>query len=116
MTEAIRALFVFLQEGLCMTLWAFSRRESLTDAWRLLEHAEHTVHSFTLLCFGALLMECEQRGLFDHEIALLKGLECVAGKYGVGISNSGPFGHATVCGIGKGGSAAYGRLLSKTLN
>merc|ERR1739848_18046 len=26
-------------------------------------------------------MECEQRGLYEHEMALLKGLECAAGSH-----------------------------------
>ena len=65
--------------SICMTLWALSRHESLRDAWSLLEHAHCAGYSFSPLCFGALLMECEQRGLFEHEIALLQGLEATAG-------------------------------------
>ena len=34
------------------------------------------------LCCGALLMECEQRGFSDGEIALLKELEGAADDHG----------------------------------
>ena len=65
-----------------MTLWALSRCESLKDAWSLFDHAKRICVCFSLLCFGALLMECEQRGLFEHEISLSKGLEGAASNHG----------------------------------
>ena len=59
----------FDEQDLCMTSWALSWRESLRDAWSLFEHVKRIGVSFSPLCFGALLMECEQGGLFQHEIA-----------------------------------------------
>ena len=47
--------------------------------------------SFSPLYFEVLLMECEQVGLLEHEIALLKGLEGRAGNHGTEIG----FGTAT---------------------
>ena len=44
-----------------MTLWALLRHESLKDAWGLFDHAKRIGVSFGPLCFGALVMECEQR-------------------------------------------------------
>ena len=58
----------FKEQGSHMILWALSRSESLRDAWSLFEHAKSAGYSFSPLCFGALLMECEQGGLFQHEI------------------------------------------------
>eukprot|EP00746_Dinoflagellata_sp_MGD_P022201 gnl/MRDRNA2_/MRDRNA2_151937_c0_seq1.p1 gnl/MRDRNA2_/MRDRNA2_151937_c0~~gnl/MRDRNA2_/MRDRNA2_151937_c0_seq1.p1 ORF type:complete len:256 (+),score=46.72 gnl/MRDRNA2_/MRDRNA2_151937_c0_seq1:141-908(+) len=36
-------------------------------------------NAFSPLCFGALLMETEQRELFEHEMVILNGLEGAAG-------------------------------------
>ena len=72
----------FNQEDLRMTLWGFSRRESLTDAWSLFAHAQPHGHSLSPPCFEVMLMECGQRGLLEHEIALLKGLERTGGAHG----------------------------------
>ena len=38
-TKATWTLIEFQQEGTCMTLWALSRSQNLTNAWNLLEHA-----------------------------------------------------------------------------
>ena len=67
-----------------MTLWALSQRESLRDSWSLFDHVCIGV-SFSLRCFGAHLMECEQRELFEYEIVLLQGLECTAGNHGAKV-------------------------------
>ena len=62
-----------------MVLWVVSRHESLEKAWNLLDQATCVSALFSPLCFEALLMECEQRGLSEHEIAVLKGLARAAG-------------------------------------
>ena len=70
-----------------MTLCALSYHECLKYAWSLYERAECIGISFSPLYFEALLMECEQRGLFEHEIAFLRGLEGAAGgNYGADVS------------------------------
>ena len=69
-----------------MTLRALSKRECLRDMWSLLEHAKCIGVSFSPLCIGALLMVCEQRRLFKHELALLKRLEGAAGNHAVEMS------------------------------
>ena len=77
-----------------MTLLALSRHESPRDALSLFVHAKHLGPfgiSFSPLYFEVLLMECEQVGLLEHEIALLKGLEGRAGNHGTEIG----FGTAT---------------------
>eukprot|EP00747_Dinoflagellata_sp_TGD_P169685 gnl/TRDRNA2_/TRDRNA2_199322_c0_seq1.p1 gnl/TRDRNA2_/TRDRNA2_199322_c0~~gnl/TRDRNA2_/TRDRNA2_199322_c0_seq1.p1 ORF type:complete len:221 (-),score=36.98 gnl/TRDRNA2_/TRDRNA2_199322_c0_seq1:21-683(-) len=61
-----------------MMLRALSGRKDLHIAWRLFDHAKCISSTLHPLCLGALLTECEQRDLFDHRIALLRGLE-VAG-------------------------------------
>lgn len=58
-----------------MILWAVSQRESLSDAWALLEGAKKSGRELSTLCLGALLAECEQRGFLREEVALLRGLE-----------------------------------------
>merc|ERR1712157_365741 len=70
-----------------MTLWAFSRRTHLTDAWNLLDHLELTDYSLSLLCFGALLMECERKAMLDLELALLKGFENAGTKVAFGVTS-----------------------------
>lgn len=65
-----------------MTFWALSQRESLKDAWSLVEQVKRIGRSFGPLCFGALLVECEQRELFEHEIAILAWLKGAAGNRG----------------------------------
>merc|ERR1712118_621725 len=70
-------------QQLFMILWALSRHDSQRDAWSFFGHAECMSISFGSVCFEALLMECEQRGVFEHEIALLKGLKGAAGNYGM---------------------------------
>ena len=72
----------FKSQELAMLLWALSRSESLNDACRLFDQARRIRASFIPLYFGALLMECEQRELLEHEIAILKGLEGAVGNHG----------------------------------
>ena len=38
---------------------------------------------FDPLCLGALLMECEQRGSIDYEMAILSELESTADNHGI---------------------------------
>merc|ERR1712025_1062839 len=71
----------FNTQDLCMTLWALSWHECMYVTWKLVDHAKRIGVSFNPLCFGALLMECEQRGFFDHEIAGLKGMERAIGNH-----------------------------------
>ena len=52
----------FHEKGLLMTLWVFSGRECLKDAWSVFDRAKHIGVPFSPLCSGDLLMECEQRG------------------------------------------------------
>ena len=78
-----------------MTLRALTRHESERNARSLLEHAKGIGISLSLPCFGALLTECEQRGLLEHEIAHLKGLEGTACKQGMEMG----FGAAVKCAI-----------------
>lgn len=87
---AERRMDDFNTKALHVTFWALWR-EGLNDAWSLLDHMKHMDVFFILLCSGALSMECEQSGLFAHEIALLKGLEGAAGKRGAEMG----FGAAT---------------------
>ena len=65
-----------------VTLWALSRCGRMLTAWSLLEHAQHTGSAAALHCFEAMLMECERGARYEHEIALLKGLEGAAGNVG----------------------------------
>jgi len=65
-----------------MTLWSLSRRDGFPHAWALLAGAESSGRMLTALCFGALLMECEQRGLLEHERKVLQGLEGLGGDGG----------------------------------
>lgn len=57
-----------------------SRRESLEDAWAILACAQEEMarspgsRTMSTLCFSALLMECEQRGLLREEVAVLHDL------------------------------------------
>eukprot|EP00747_Dinoflagellata_sp_TGD_P193232 gnl/TRDRNA2_/TRDRNA2_59137_c0_seq1.p2 gnl/TRDRNA2_/TRDRNA2_59137_c0~~gnl/TRDRNA2_/TRDRNA2_59137_c0_seq1.p2 ORF type:complete len:115 (-),score=13.66 gnl/TRDRNA2_/TRDRNA2_59137_c0_seq1:92-436(-) len=67
---------------LCTMLWALSRHESLADVFRSLEHVMSAGHHWNLLCFGSLLMECEQKDCLDREIALLRRIEGMAGDEG----------------------------------
>eukprot|EP00747_Dinoflagellata_sp_TGD_P095470 gnl/TRDRNA2_/TRDRNA2_166478_c2_seq3.p1 gnl/TRDRNA2_/TRDRNA2_166478_c2~~gnl/TRDRNA2_/TRDRNA2_166478_c2_seq3.p1 ORF type:complete len:445 (-),score=59.94 gnl/TRDRNA2_/TRDRNA2_166478_c2_seq3:34-1368(-) len=62
-----------------MMLLALCRCEDLSDAWSLFDHAKAVSGiSFAPFCFEALLMECEQRGLLEHEVAVLQALERAA--------------------------------------
>ena len=72
----------FHEHNLHMAMWALSRRECLKGACTVFDHVDCAGISFSPLCFEALLMECEERGLLEHEVAIVKGLECLAGKYG----------------------------------
>ena len=65
-----------------VTLWALSRCGRMIDAWSLLEHAQRIGSAASLHCFEALLMECERGERYEHEIALLKGLDGAAGNVG----------------------------------
>ena len=65
-----------------VTLWALSRRGRMITAWSLLEHAQHIGSASSLHCFEAMLMECERGERYEHEIALMKGLEGAAGNVG----------------------------------
>lgn len=56
------------------------QRGNLTDAWTLFQLAQRNDYSLDPLCFGALLMECEQRDLFHCAHVLLQGLEGAAGN------------------------------------
>eukprot|EP00747_Dinoflagellata_sp_TGD_P042637 gnl/TRDRNA2_/TRDRNA2_142199_c0_seq1.p2 gnl/TRDRNA2_/TRDRNA2_142199_c0~~gnl/TRDRNA2_/TRDRNA2_142199_c0_seq1.p2 ORF type:complete len:116 (-),score=10.78 gnl/TRDRNA2_/TRDRNA2_142199_c0_seq1:28-375(-) len=58
-----------------MTLWALSRPDILKDAWAFFDHVKLRDDSFSPKSFGALLMECEQRRLPEHEIQILCDLE-----------------------------------------
>ena len=53
----------------------------MRDAWSLFDCAKCLGISFSPFCLGAVLMECEQRRLFEDEIAFLKGLEGAAGNH-----------------------------------
>ena len=59
----------FNAHDLRMILWALMRPESLRDAWTLFGRAKLMIVSLSPLGFAVLLMECEQRGLCEHEIA-----------------------------------------------
>eukprot|EP00747_Dinoflagellata_sp_TGD_P058074 gnl/TRDRNA2_/TRDRNA2_150949_c0_seq3.p1 gnl/TRDRNA2_/TRDRNA2_150949_c0~~gnl/TRDRNA2_/TRDRNA2_150949_c0_seq3.p1 ORF type:complete len:191 (-),score=27.63 gnl/TRDRNA2_/TRDRNA2_150949_c0_seq3:116-688(-) len=63
-----------------VTYWALSRYERLRDVWGCFELSRDTVLAMPL-CGGLLLMECEQRGLIQQEISLLRGLEREARKH-----------------------------------
>ena len=65
-----------------VTLWALSRCGRMITAWSLLEHAQHIGSAAALHCFEAMLMECGRGARYEHEIALLKGLEDAAGNVG----------------------------------
>ena len=85
----------FKAQDLRVILWALSRLECLEGAWHLFDHAKHFGGaSFILLCVEPFLMECEQRGLFEHEIVLWMVLVSAAGI------------HDTEMGLGSFGSAS----------
>ena len=68
----------FNAQELSNTAWALSQLANLTDSWGSLKHISCTGQSSSLICvqqLGALLMECEQRGLPDYEMNLSRGLE-----------------------------------------
>ena len=65
-----------------VTLRALPRCGSMIHAWSLLEHAQRNGSAASLHCFEALLMECEWGVGYEHEIALLKGLEGAAVNVG----------------------------------
>ena len=54
----------------------------MIDAWSLLGHAQRIGNAAVLRYFEPLLMECERGVRYEHEIALLKGLEGAAGNVG----------------------------------
>ena len=70
----------FNAQDLDNSAWAFalSLHERFTQVWSLLEHVEANGISSSPLCWTALLMECEQRGLCTNRIALLNGLGVAA--------------------------------------
>lgn len=78
-----------------MTLWALSRRDNLADAWALMRCAERDAarddgqRTMSALCYGALLMECEQRGLLSREVALLRKLPAAQAIEGISSSEGG---------------------------
>merc|ERR1712146_627234 len=55
--------------------WALLQCERLRDTWSLFNHAKNVGYSFSPCCCEVLLMECEQRKLYGHEIALFDVLE-----------------------------------------
>ena len=63
-------------------LWALSRCRRMINAWCLFEHAQRIRSAASLHCFEALLIESERGERYEHEIALLKGLEGAAGNVG----------------------------------
>ena len=65
-----------------VTLSALARCGLMINAWSLFEHALHIGSAASLHCFEAMLMECERGERYEHEIALLKGLEGAAGNVG----------------------------------
>ena len=62
-----------------VTLWALSRSGRMINVCSLFEHAQRAGSAASLHCFEALLMECERGEGYEHELALLKGLEGAAG-------------------------------------
>merc|ERR1712064_109162 len=69
------------EQDLYMAGWALSRHECQTDAWCLFGHAKRLGFPLTPLDFRALLTECEQRRLLEHELALLKGVGAALGSH-----------------------------------
>ena len=65
-----------------VTLWALSRSGRMINAWSLFGHSQRVGSAAGLHRFEALLMECERGIRYEHEIALLKGLEGAAGNVG----------------------------------
>eukprot|EP00747_Dinoflagellata_sp_TGD_P201857 gnl/TRDRNA2_/TRDRNA2_75333_c0_seq1.p2 gnl/TRDRNA2_/TRDRNA2_75333_c0~~gnl/TRDRNA2_/TRDRNA2_75333_c0_seq1.p2 ORF type:complete len:118 (-),score=9.61 gnl/TRDRNA2_/TRDRNA2_75333_c0_seq1:41-394(-) len=66
-----------------VTLWATSQLR-VTDVWSLLDHAKEVGISFSPICFEVPLVECEQRGLYGHEVRLLTVMDDMACKHGAG--------------------------------
>eukprot|EP00747_Dinoflagellata_sp_TGD_P218331 gnl/TRDRNA2_/TRDRNA2_90605_c2_seq1.p1 gnl/TRDRNA2_/TRDRNA2_90605_c2~~gnl/TRDRNA2_/TRDRNA2_90605_c2_seq1.p1 ORF type:complete len:126 (-),score=10.51 gnl/TRDRNA2_/TRDRNA2_90605_c2_seq1:4-381(-) len=83
----------FHQEGLAMISWALSLNVSLSEAWSFVECVKHLRDAFTPLCIRPLLMECEQRGLWYSEVALLGAFRDAADAHGEEVS----FASATTC-------------------
>eukprot|EP00747_Dinoflagellata_sp_TGD_P108134 gnl/TRDRNA2_/TRDRNA2_170322_c18_seq1.p2 gnl/TRDRNA2_/TRDRNA2_170322_c18~~gnl/TRDRNA2_/TRDRNA2_170322_c18_seq1.p2 ORF type:complete len:118 (-),score=19.16 gnl/TRDRNA2_/TRDRNA2_170322_c18_seq1:49-402(-) len=73
--EAELRVSVLDAQNQCTILWALSRPASLEDAWRFLDQAKQLGDLGSPLCLGALLMECEQRVLLEHEIQVAHELE-----------------------------------------
>eukprot|EP00747_Dinoflagellata_sp_TGD_P007935 gnl/TRDRNA2_/TRDRNA2_117568_c0_seq1.p1 gnl/TRDRNA2_/TRDRNA2_117568_c0~~gnl/TRDRNA2_/TRDRNA2_117568_c0_seq1.p1 ORF type:complete len:134 (+),score=12.67 gnl/TRDRNA2_/TRDRNA2_117568_c0_seq1:409-810(+) len=80
--HAARSISGLRDENLRMILWAAARCEHLTPAWAFLKHARmHACECSAITspcCFESLLTECEQRGLLDHCIFMLRELEHAA--------------------------------------
>ena len=84
----------FDAKSLTMTHRALSHRENLHDSWRLFDLAKCIGVYFSPPSFGVLLVECEQKGFFEHETAILKG---EAGcKHGMGVRDGRPAGYKVV--------------------
>eukprot|EP00747_Dinoflagellata_sp_TGD_P205267 gnl/TRDRNA2_/TRDRNA2_78990_c0_seq1.p1 gnl/TRDRNA2_/TRDRNA2_78990_c0~~gnl/TRDRNA2_/TRDRNA2_78990_c0_seq1.p1 ORF type:complete len:113 (-),score=11.49 gnl/TRDRNA2_/TRDRNA2_78990_c0_seq1:331-669(-) len=58
-----------------MISWALLRCKCVKEAWDLFDHGKCIDAPLTPSCFEALLMESEQDQLFEHECALLRGLQ-----------------------------------------
>ena len=80
----------FVPQALLTTLYALSWHEYLRVAWSSFEHAERLSVPLSPQCFEALLLKCEQRGLSEHEIALLEGLEGATGNHSIELSFGAP--------------------------
>merc|ERR1712224_566027 len=69
-----------------MAVWALTRRDRLKDAWNFFGYSKRIGRFLDPVYFvyfiNPLLMECEQRVVVEHEIALLKGVEGAAGIKG----------------------------------
>eukprot|EP00747_Dinoflagellata_sp_TGD_P131465 gnl/TRDRNA2_/TRDRNA2_174966_c14_seq1.p1 gnl/TRDRNA2_/TRDRNA2_174966_c14~~gnl/TRDRNA2_/TRDRNA2_174966_c14_seq1.p1 ORF type:complete len:139 (+),score=16.63 gnl/TRDRNA2_/TRDRNA2_174966_c14_seq1:203-619(+) len=66
-----------------MMVWAVSRSASLGIAYRVFDYVSRLQDEFGANCFSALLMECEQRRLFEQELRLLQELGDRVCKYGI---------------------------------
>eukprot|EP00747_Dinoflagellata_sp_TGD_P016146 gnl/TRDRNA2_/TRDRNA2_124890_c0_seq1.p1 gnl/TRDRNA2_/TRDRNA2_124890_c0~~gnl/TRDRNA2_/TRDRNA2_124890_c0_seq1.p1 ORF type:complete len:167 (+),score=18.45 gnl/TRDRNA2_/TRDRNA2_124890_c0_seq1:142-642(+) len=60
---------------LSMILWACVQHDSWKDVWGICDSVVQSSAAIAACWSGMLLMECEQRGLFAHELAFLRGLE-----------------------------------------
>eukprot|EP00747_Dinoflagellata_sp_TGD_P137627 gnl/TRDRNA2_/TRDRNA2_175706_c17_seq1.p1 gnl/TRDRNA2_/TRDRNA2_175706_c17~~gnl/TRDRNA2_/TRDRNA2_175706_c17_seq1.p1 ORF type:complete len:107 (-),score=5.82 gnl/TRDRNA2_/TRDRNA2_175706_c17_seq1:47-367(-) len=65
-----------------MTFWALSCRDSLRDMCCLFEHAQSDGCSVSPICFGSLLLECEQRGLSYLQVEAWRELVGISVEHG----------------------------------